>query len=417
MFLSFRVLRGAIAASIAASLLAACSAHSGTTSAVLPAGVDKHVSSSASSSVAPPHYFHPAVRGKQPASNRVALSQCQSYPCNTGVPLSWGGGAIQHHPHYYLVFWGWHNVAPFDPANIAPYIQNFAAAVQGSTYLNILSQYYSNGQGYIQNGAEYGGAFWDDGSTPNNPSNDQIYTEALTGLHVFGDESQDANYIVLTPTGHNQSGAFVPGTGFCGWHSYKTFAPSSSLIFSYLPYMADDPYGNCIDSYRVNGPLDGVSITLGHEIAEAQTDPFPYSGWVDQSNGMQNEVGDKCGGYLGAVTFGGTRYAVQELWSNAAMGANGGFGCAFSYAPSGPPMTCTPDSMGYCTQQTGSTTRNTSCGGDVYQTGTTTYGLYKNGAFQNSYTYTVSVTGKYCVERDTWSPAEPKSDVGDPNLI
>jgi hypothetical protein len=26
----------------------------------------------------------------------------------------------------------------------------------------------------------------------------------------------------------------------------------------------------------------------------------------------------------------------------------------------------------------------------------------------------VSVTGKYCVEKDTWPPAEPKTDVGDP---
>lgn len=419
MFTSLRVVRGAAAACIAATLLAACSSHSVTTSALPHTAAGQQQPPSApertSSRSFVTHYFLPHPKGKSADSARRALSQCTSYPCNLNVPVSYGGGTIQHHPHYYLVFWGWHNVAPFDPAGIAPYVQSFAAALPGSSYMNILSQYYGYGQGYIQNdSSEYGGAFWDDGSTPNNPSQNDIYLEALTGMHVFGDQSQDANYIVLTPTGHNQSGAF---TNFCGYHSYTTYAPSSSLIFTYIPYMADDPYGQCIDSYYVNGPLDGVSITLGHEIAEAQTDEFPYSGWVDQTNGMQNEVGDKCGGYLQSIPLAGQNYGVQALWSNASMAAQGGNGCVYSYAPAGPPMTCTPDAMGYCTQVTGSSLRNTSCGGDVYQTGSTTYGLYKNGTFVNSYTYTVSVSGTYCIERDTWRPVDPATDVSDPNLI
>jgi hypothetical protein len=406
---------------VAGSLLAACSPHSGTTSAVPPAVGQQQPLDETVGQVHPPHYIPPSSRLRTAQGNRHTLSQCSNFPCNLNSPLTWYGGPwIQHRPHFYLVFWGWHNVAPFDPGGMAPYVQNFAAGLSGTSYMNILSQYYSTAQGYIQNiGGEYGGSFFDDGSTPNNPSNDQVYTEALTGLHVFGDQSQDANYIVLTPTGHNQSGSF---SSFCGWHTYKTFAPGSSLIFSYIPYMPDDPNGynplvpNCLHANQVVGPLDGASMALGHEIAEAQTDPFPNTGWIDGSNGMQNEVGDKCAGgqYWRALTLGSQRYAVQELWSNASMAAQGGDGCVLSYAPSGPPMTCTPDGYGYCLQQVSQTSKLDACG--VYDV-TTVYGLYKSGVYQNQYTEKTGQKGKYCADFDTWTPINPSTDVGDPNLI
>jgi serine protease len=287
-------------------------------------------------------------------------------------------------------------------------VQSFVQGLQGSSYLNIISQYYSTTQGYIQSsGAEYGGAFWDDGSTPNSPSQDQVATEALTGLHVFGDESQDANYIVLTPTGHSAPGSF---SSFCGYHAYKTYAPGSSLIFSYIPYIPDG-------GSACAGPLTGASMVVGHEIAEAQTDPLPNSGWTDQSDPNDlEEVGDKCAWLQSNVSLSTGTFPVQSLWSNADMAANGGNGCVYSYTASGPAKTCTTDSYGYCIQATGSSYHNQTCLGDPYQVGYTTYALFQGSTYKGSYTDTTTLMVKYCVTSDRWTPVDPKTDVGDPNL-
>src|SRR5207244_11490522 len=45
----------------------------------------------------------------------------------------------------------------------------------------------------------------------------------------------------------------------------------------------NDPYGH--------GYFDGFSIVAGHEYSEAETDPYPNSGWLD-SSGAENA--DKC---------------------------------------------------------------------------------------------------------------------------
>jgi serine protease len=72
-----------------------------------------------------------------------------------------------------------------------------------------------------------------------------------------------------------------------------------------------------------SGYFDGFSIVGGHEYAETITDPYPNTGWLD---GRGAEIGDKCAWIssgTGAATnlnFGGQKYAVQSLWSNAATG-------------------------------------------------------------------------------------------------
>jgi hypothetical protein len=75
---------------------------------------------------------------------------------------------------------------------------------------------------------------------------------------------------------------------------------------------------NSNDSFG-HGYFDGFSVVGGHEYAEAITDPFPNSGWVD-SSGAEN--GDKCAwaGSSGDVGLGSYSFAVQPLWSNLAGG-------------------------------------------------------------------------------------------------
>jgi len=73
-----------------------------------------------------------------------------------------------------------------------------------------------------------------------------------------------------------------------------------------------------------NGYFDGFSVVAGHEYEEAQTDPFPSSGWLD-SGGAENA--DKCAwkSNSGNISLGSNHFAVQPLWSNASTS------CVMSY--------------------------------------------------------------------------------------
>ena len=72
----------------------------------------------------------------------------------------------------------------------------------------------------------------------------------------------------------------------------------------------------------VNGPLDGVTIDAGHEIAEANTDVIPGAAWVDASPDRL-ETGDKCQYYnLKNVAFSTGTFPVQPLGHFAGFPTN-----------------------------------------------------------------------------------------------
>ena len=80
-----------------------------------------------------------------------------------------------------------------------------------------------------------------------------------------------------------------------------------------------------------NGIFDSWSIVVGHEYAEAVTDPdnilAVQDGWNDAQT---SENGDKCAWTnTRNITLGGHQFAVQPEWSNEAFDA-GQDGCAFS---------------------------------------------------------------------------------------
>ncbi|MDP9008006.1 MAG: hypothetical protein M3N91_04750, partial [Pseudomonadota bacterium] len=110
--------------------------------------------------------------------------------------------------------------------------------------------------------------------------------------------------------GHSTAGF---GSSFCAYHG--AIAADPNVTYTNLPYMTDA--GSACGANSVSGPLDGVSIVEGHELAEAITDPL-LNAWKDASN---NEIGDKCAwtDLTDIATSLGT-FAVQPLWSNAANG-------------------------------------------------------------------------------------------------
>ena len=116
---------------------------------------------------------------------------------------------------------------------------------------------------------------------------------------------------------------------YCAYHDEIYDSQGRKISYSVIPYQPDASYG-CGENYinltsdaYGHGFLDGYSIVGGHEFAEAETDPFPFTApaWQDVNG---NENGDMCA--WGSVTTypagnirgSGNFWAVQSLWSNSA---------------------------------------------------------------------------------------------------
>ena len=122
-----------------------------------------------------------------------------------------------------------------------------------------------------------------------------------------------------------------PTTGYCAFHDWDINTANSSLHLPWvnLPYQPDAGIGCGQTFINTPGTDDGYSITGGHEVMEAITDPIG-TGWVDNADTISGgEVADKCawGGQAwgdsdpaGDVKLATGTFAMQSLWSNAAHG-------------------------------------------------------------------------------------------------
>jgi serine protease len=113
------------------------------------------------------------------------------------------------------------------------------------------------------------------------------------------------------------------------------------MAFVNMPYVLNAG-GSCGKDF-VNaapaGDVDGVTIVLGHEIAETLTDPgaesstglVQHGAWFDYQSW---EIGDKCawvgdglqqvpGAPFNMVGSDGALYPVQTLWSNSSLNGVG----------------------------------------------------------------------------------------------
>ena len=252
-------------------------------------------------------------------------------------PLIYHGGQVENTPQVYLSLWGSDWKGSAYQSSIS-YLQGFFGNVGGSPWLGVTTQYCSGPlppQGSVTacpNTSSYAGVTnpagqlrgtWVD-NTPvsyNTPlsacggsttGDCDVMAAAQRAARHFGQLPRGAMVMVFTPSGRSQPG-FVAG-GWCAYH----WAISSGVAFGYIPYMPDGGSSCGRNSVNSNGVFDGFSIVGGHEYAEAITDPFPDSGWVD-SSGWEN--GDKCAWKsLADISLGSQSYAVQPTWSNAVNG-------------------------------------------------------------------------------------------------
>ena len=190
--------------------------------------------------------------------------------------------------------------------------------------------------------------YWDNHTPEKNVNDTNLGTEAaaaINWLHIT--DTNDANVVIAAQQGTcfaASGGVTFAGncgtpqqSGYCAFHDWDVNTANSSLHLPWvnLPYQPDAEVGCGQTFINTPGTNDGYSITGGHELMEAITDPIG-TGWVDNADTTSGgEVADKCawGGQLwgdndpyGNVTLGGGTFAMQSLWSNAVTGCvlNGG---------------------------------------------------------------------------------------------
>src|SRR5438270_8406119 len=290
-----------------------------------------------------------------------------------------GPGAIgvETKPAVYLVWWGPEWSQGFTTADtdgtlyssktLQTYLQSFFSGVGGSGWANIQTQYCNGalpgsttcvgGTGYVTNPQHQLKGVWTD-PTPvpsdivtlglaENVADDPLATEAIRASAHFGYNPQ-ATYIILTPPTTIGTGQPV----YCGYHTQTTsvdgYGNPYRVQYAFIPFLnASWPglgAGGCgMNSVNVisdsfgHGVFDGYSIVVGHEYAEAVTDPDNFASNQDGWNDAQgSENGDKCAwtGLANVGMYNKTKFAVQPLWSNKAADA-GGNGCVLS-APRNP---------------------------------------------------------------------------------
>ena len=268
----------------------------------------------------------------------------QSAPTPT-IPLSYYGGPVQTAPVIYLVWWGpsWNPLPGAttglgDPYSERAYAKGFLKAAQGSRWLNDVLQY-PDGLGRATGNppSMLSGSWNDTDSTPPvSPTMADFAAEALRAAQHYNVVGVNVNYVIFTPIGvvppHFPTDVNPPDdNSLCAYHSRTTNWHLVGFAFTAMPYVAGDAY--CGAGY-VNSPgaNDGVSIVLGHEIAETLTDPYPMgpnpplpflttTGWVDANN---QEIGDKCAWIDIIANSYVANYPTQPLWNNGANGCRQG---------------------------------------------------------------------------------------------
>ena len=273
------------------------------------------------------------------------------------VNMAYFGGGVEVTPKIYLVYWGWGEAGAFDhtgtmasdPDGVGALMSRFIAAIGGTSWGNVVTQYYqSNNNGTYANAGNPKNQLmgvWHDDTTPihDNLSPLDLAREAALAAQHFGiTDLHNAQIVVATPQKFNEAG--FNQNQYCAWHDFTT--PISypgvtpGMAFVNMPYVLNAG-GGCGQDFvnpAPTGDHDGVTIVLGHEIAETVTDPgaesqaglVQYGAWFDYQSW---EIGDKCawvgdglqvpGAPFNMTGNDGGAYPVQTLWSNQALSGAG----------------------------------------------------------------------------------------------
>ena len=312
----------------------------------------------------PKHFFWAPGQSQDPVS--AAANDLIYHGGSAGA----GAIGVQVKPAVYLIYWGteWAqgfktadtNGTLFSSKTLQNYLNSFVAGVGGSPYAGVQTQYCRNvpagttscariaGAQFITNPKSQLKGVWTD-PTPvpddilasglaQNLVDDPIAMEAMRASAHFKYDPY-ATYVILTPPRPIATCQPV----YCGYHTQTTSIDGLGnpyrIEYAFIPWQNTDWVAVGCGEHNVNaqsnsfgnGIFDSWSIVVGHEYAEAVTDPDNFfsvqDGWNDAST---SENGDKCAWYhTQNISLDGHKFAVQPLWSNEAFDA-GKDGCVVS---------------------------------------------------------------------------------------
>jgi len=270
----------------------------------------------------------------------VGLAMAGRAPvASAGQNLLYHDGQVFVFPDLYITYWGaaWQNgftTQGVPSAQFRAYLEGFFNSACNSDWLRTQQQYTS--AGCVPNRVQ---GTWIDAANPSRqtPTSSDLYAEVKKSIqHFQGQYPGDANaitIIALAP-GFGDASFVAKGGGNCGYHDMVDYR-----AFIVLPFQSDAP--NACSQFAVNkkadgfghGVFDGDSILASHELGETLTDPDIRGGWYLPVGNSLGENGDKCVGTAANLAVGGSYYAVQALWSNAAGGCVFGGSMVFDASP------------------------------------------------------------------------------------
>jgi hypothetical protein len=250
---------------------------------------------------------------------------------DTGNPVLYYGGPVEHSVDTVLVDWGAAVNPLFTNATTGdPGLLTYFASQSGNTDDSggVLAQYMDSSGMNAANQESYGGQFQITPTGAGTTVSDAQVAAQLVGQIGSGALPTPAGtglstvYLVLFPPGTTICDAQgCSGQAFCSYHGSTQMPNGTNVIYDVLP---DDTSGAMTQGCGVESPLRNQTMYLSHELAESISDPLvdgvtsygPPLAWYDancpDANSACGEVADKCNQQT--TVEGG--WTVQLLWSN-----------------------------------------------------------------------------------------------------
>ena len=225
-----------------------------------------------------------------------------SYASASNTNLIDHGGKVLPASHVYVIWWGPRSGWSSD---VETGIGTFFGGLNGTSYVNTAAQY--------MRAAPVSVTLSGTKSDLSNPP--KRVSAGTLGIEVskeYGTVDPSGVYFVFTSN-------FPSGGNFCAWHSL-TPVNGINIAVAYMPNTTNVAGCNPGNLYKLPGSegLRSLANVSAHEFMEAITDTL-VTAWYDSAG---SEIGDKCAWqFHSAVTLtGGSRWQLQEEWSNGASG-------------------------------------------------------------------------------------------------
>ncbi len=236
-----------------------------------------------------------------------------------GANTSYGGGPLLSNVQIVSVFWT-SNVN----SQVQSQIGGFYSAVTSDEWMDSLNEYDSLATTTphpLGRGSLAGTFTITPQQTATTLTSDQVGTEIANQVNAGNLPAPNANtlYMVHFPPGDTlidtRDGNIptcqdIGGGTTCAFHDDATKTingVSTTIAYGLMP---DFGPGSGCEVCGASTMFNNFTAVASHEMAEAITDPQPFSGWV-------TEIGDPCEIIEGQVFSGSTSYTVQRLFSKA----------------------------------------------------------------------------------------------------